>query len=446
MTAYMSRIRAVVAAAVLFAGLTSCTSVDDNTGAGFIPGNQHFSIVTDSSFVINTYNITVDSTRADGVYSGHVGSYVDDKLGSATASLVFQMGIPFFGSESSNAYGPDVIIDSLSMVFRVEGLVGREGVTQTFEVYKLQDDIYVDSAYYTDFDPLTVIENEPYFTFDYTYDSQSAPNMIHKIYDPELIGQLSDTTGFFDNEEFHKRFRGFYIKPKYEGGDGAILTIDLNNSYLIAYCKKDGGVIPTLFLFSRTASHFTSYNQNIQIIDFDYASADPSLRINDTITPPTTTFIRSFGGMNTYMEFTEGAINTIKNRVSGTDFNHIAINRALLQIPVTRHSNEDMNMALSRLGMYRRFSDYVPIPDYDYESEKNYSYTLSYGGKLNHSKYMYEMDITSYVQAIFNGKIGTEKIVLGPDIDEMETFDYVELNSRISDNPLRLVLTYSMIK
>lgn len=64
-----------------------------------------------------------------------------------------------------------------------------------------------------------------------------------------------------------------------------------------------------------------------------------------------------------------------------------------------------MNAFPSRLGLYTNFKTLTPISDYAYSYEQNYNTTLSYGGYINRSRGCYVMDITGYMQQLWNSYI-----------------------------------------
>jgi hypothetical protein len=107
--------------------------------------------------------------------------------------------------------------------------------------------------------------------------------------------------------------------------------------------------------------------------------------------------------------------------------------------------------------MYTDFANLVGIPDYDpeYEAElaqMGNSYKLPYGGELNRSQGRYTMDITAYIQRMWNEylkaegditKIQYRSIFVAPAVAEMFTLGQVAMRG---DEAIPVVLTYTLMR
>lgn len=216
-------------------------------------------------------------------------------------------------------------------------------------------------------------------------------------------------------------------------------------------------------------------------------------------------FVEGMSGVVTEITFTEDFFNDIsqilldennKNAVEGNGkvFSTLAFNQAKLRI-YFRQSDYDyqnivigdlfpwMDYAPTRLGLYTDYSNYyktqatstsdaskysslTPIADYNYSYENSYSTTLPYGGKINRSLGCYEFDISSYLQSLWNryldvkaktsgnakvdlSQVKNRTIYLAPEASSLQGFSYVTLqglNDRVNNAPIKLDLTYTMIK
>ena len=105
---------------------------------------------TDTSTLI-TYSTIEDSLKTDELSGPNLlGSYVDPSFGFLKTSIYTQIRL-----ENSVDFRPDgasslddIVVDSVVLYLAMDGYYGNEG-SQTFEVYQLDEDLHIDSNYYT---------------------------------------------------------------------------------------------------------------------------------------------------------------------------------------------------------------------------------------------------------------------------------------------------------
>ena len=135
---------------------------------------------------------------------------------------------------------------------------------------------------------------------------------------------------------------------------------------------------------------------------------------------------------------------------------------------------EEMNAAPSRLGMYTNYKTLTPISDYAYVYEQNYgsSVTLAYNGKVNRSRGCYVMDITGYMQQLWNSymeakadaggvvadidwdKVKNRSVYIGPEAYSLYTTSFGVLQgmstqagaAEPNNAPIRFSMAYNLIK
>ena len=135
---------------------------------------------------------------------------------------------------------------------------------------------------------------------------------------------------------------------------------------------------------------------------------------------------------------------------------------------------EVMNAAPSRLGMYTNYKTLTPISDYAYVYEQNYgsSVTLAYNGKVNRSRGCYVMDITGYMQQLWNSymeakadaggvvadidwdKVKNRSVYIGPEAYSLYTTSFGVLQgmstqagaAEPNNAPIRFSMAYNLIK
>ena len=162
---------------------------------------------------------------------------------------------------------------------------------------------------------------------------------------------------------------------------------------------------------------------------------------------------------------------------SGVPYTSIAINRAQLMIYLD-HSDYDWNKidvglitplmdeSFTRLGLYSNYKKLTGISDYNYIYEKLYAssgFELPYGGYLDRSLGCYVMDITSYLQSIWNEYLRSQgvdmiqgaeteprTIYIGPEAYGLYTMPSTPRRKAWkggqNNAPIMLNLVYTMIK
>ena len=329
-------------------------------------------------------------------------------------------------------------------------------------------------------------------------------------------GYARDVDEIYSNEKnWQDKFHGIYIKPVLDGVDrskrGAIYSFDLKSSGLQLQGRNRNPKDPTLIkdtiganyyfydesIYSYTDSYGVYHegvaeqgvmNISVNQIDHDYSGSllgnikmdayDESGNIipNSGRDEVAECFVEGMAGVATELYFTDEFLAQLKNsyNIDGDDnkYRAIGINQCRLYIYIKDASyvwednmsnapllTENMNSYLTRLGSYTGYSKLFGIADYDPTYESDSGATLPYGGYLNRSRGCYELDITGYMQRLFNYVNTLEKledydtglvsrsIYIGPDANSPFTLKHTVLQGSTADkSPIHLEMTYTLIK
>lgn len=437
--------------------------VDNTLGNEYIPHDHHMKIVRDSTFQVKTYNVTPDSVVASGLLFNLLGGYKNETTGvSLNGGVVFQMQVATTFHQSDSLYGSNPVIDSAFMQFYVYNAMGKTDVEQVFDLYELNERIFVDSTYYYDFDPAPYMPAEPLATF-----THSGDEAIRVWLDDEtFFRRLADTTGYTLDSLFKRRFKSFFLKPRVDHADAAMYRINFSSySWMTTYYHNDeypDTALATGYNFApyqKEDPYGTPYNQIINVVDRDYSGVLPEIRLNDDSSPNSRIFVESFGGIMSKLEFTKESIEELKTKVKEAGYRDVAINKALLQIAYPARDPDARDQLPDRFGMYYDFKTREGIPDYDWYSEytalyNGYDSKLTYSGFIKPSRYLYEMDITYYVQRLMRDDSDQTGVYLAPSYetpvfgsgDNWSNMYTAELAGYGSETPVLLVLTYTMIR
>lgn len=309
--------------------------------------------------------------------------------------------------------------------------------------------------------------------------------------------------------EWFNIFKGLYIKPAdsdataVQGSKetkGTIYATDLTASGFSVYgrnrVKEDPSLIQDTIgmVYYFNDSELTDCgNVSINRIVHDYAGSqiniaearayNPDGTLNTNRPEKSQVYVEGLGGVVTEIDFTQEFFDDLQtlidkgNTESGKDFRTLAFTQVQMEIyfPGGQYDWKElevttagplidrMNAAPSRLGMYTHYWRRINISDYNYTYESYYDTELAYGGRINRSHGCYRMDITSHVQEMWNeylrakqaagetfdfetASLSLRKIYLGPEVTDLFTNAYAELQGSGSEMPIRFTIAYNLVK
>ena len=246
------------------------------------------------------------------------------------------------------------------------------------------------------------------------------------------------------------------------GHDADIIADTLNISYFFKdeYAEDWGNVTAQSMTYDFTGSEVGNF------------SIDETQESRDEVAVG---YIDGCAGVYTELTFSDEFLNSLREIHGGnTDYVSAAINQAALKIYIDGADydyanidpipmSEKLNVSLSRLGIYTDYKTLSPIPDYLYTQES--SGVLYYNGYMNRSLACYEMNISSYMQALTNEVLNLEAEADGTlDYSKMDVprtiylapgaYDRFSFNRSIiqgcdeksSPATIQLELTYTLVK
>lgn len=390
-----------------------------------------------------------------------------------------------------------------------------------------------DSTFYLNFDPVAegvYNPDEPLFTFtlggEGKYPSTTSavtlePTEAGKKYIRRLMLQEGEYAGDYsiysaDSLKYWvEAFKGLYIapnpeKPLTEYGKGTIFATELTYSGLSVYgrnrVKDDPSLIKDtidmVYYFYKDGAEFG--NVSVNNVKHDYEEATIARRINIEEARETAenrpenplVYVEGMGGVVTEMTFSpeffaELEAEIAKGNADGKNFKTLAFSQVRMSIYFNDSDYEwekiadgtagdilrmtdQMNAYPARLGMYTNYKTLTPISDYAYVYEQNYgsSVTLAYNGKINRSRGCYVMDITGYMQQLWNSymeakadaggevanidwdKVKNRSVYIGPEAYSLYTTSFGVLQgmptqagtAEPNNAPIRFSMAYNLIK
>lgn len=478
---------------------------------------------------VQTRLFQTDSIISSNLGTGYMGSMLNDTFGLRTAGFMTQYLC--YSDVDSGYFGFRPIFDSAQMLITIATYGGDTTKSQTFSVYEITSNKYLtdkpvgpkkterDTIFYLGFDPAKEnLLGDKLFTFDLGGDKGPAttavtmePTQAGKEFIERLMlqkGTVKDDYSIYSKKADSLKlwvdtFKGFYIVPDDETtyGEGAVYATTLDASGFSVYGRNRVEADPTLikdtlsilYVFYSTKVSTEYGNVSINCISHDYAKAKPGMGFNpqdaaeDNEDRPLMQqmYVEGMGGVVSEITFTPEFFEQLEMEIAengdGKDFRTLAFTQARMSIYFSGsnynweklndvpHLIGQMNAAQTRLGLYTDYKTLTGIIDYNYFYEKNYEITLNYGGEINRSRGCYVMDITGYLQELWNSyleqkkaaggidkidwdKVEHRKIYAAPEAYDLYTPKYSVMQGMTpadltdKDAPIRIDIAYNLIK
>tara|TARA_B110000902_G_scaffold258877_1_gene329318 strand:+ start:189 stop:1400 length:1212 start_codon:yes stop_codon:yes gene_type:complete len=388
-------------AAYLIIGTAILACNDPNVVGINLPDSAKFTINNDSieNFVLTT--VVEDSLRSDESINLLLGQITEDLIfGENTGAFCQQMLLPANNIEEIS----NIVVDSVFITYTYSDFYGDLNENEDLEisVHELEESIYKDSIYYSDYTPIYNSTNLAVNKFIIEGDSNSSPYFKIQLSNSfgEQIINASGSDDMIDDEAFLEFFKGFYVEA----------TASNTIMYLNPIADK---------------SRFSIFYHEIDIdtaISFDCDFSGDAARINifnkktiDTTLNPDYRYIQSMGGHKIEFIFTD--LPSIQQKVEGK-----AINRVTVDLKTI----EDNNYAShEKLFLVRETNEgkIVFLTDFTIEGESHF------GGELKDG--IYSFNITRYFVQLLNNPEYTDKLYI--------------LSSGAAANANRTILDYSKI-
>lgn len=430
---------------VAIVAAVSCKKEEGDLGLQVQPQEDQLNVnVIDTSTVV-AYTILEDSLRSDEFFSNLLGSYVDPVFGKTTASIYTQIRMESQSVDFTSISGTtaETVVDSVYLYLDLDGFYGNLDA-QTFEVYEVTDDFFVDSNYYsnttltnagTDLvqvgmgtivpDPLNsgVIEGE-------------VVNPVLKI---RLANSLGDNfvaesggANLADNDAFVAWFKGLYItvnNPSQSTDEGALLTTDLldDNSRVTMYYRYTfPGEEDTLkfnFNINTSSARFNTASH-------DYTGTPVEAQLLDSSLGSQSVYVQALAGVKTRVEFP--FLQSLPDS--------IVINNADLVLPFDYFSSDPYtpHNLLHVLGIDDDGETYFTDDFFEGES--------IHGGTVDYDNNEYRFNIAKHVNNVLTGARSNNGLYLLSS-SAMITTNRAVINGTNSSNKnkMKLVITYTKL-
>ena len=451
----------------------SCTKVNNTLGNEVIPDKDKLAVIQDTLTDFSIYTKSIDSVRVDEFSTSYIGSYVSAKLGRVQLTYTTELQSSITTAEGDIYFKEDgnYRIDTAYIKLSVTGVIGDVNTPLTVKLYELETNFrelynatYAEYApegyfdpYYSNFDYTKYIKKEPIVTFELD---------MQKVYENEnyIIIQLPDeyvkerilkmkNEDLTDDKSFRAIHKGYSFVAEQVLTSGTIFTITPNEtSAIFELTDLDDDDIESgkkKFIFDFThLDNSELYNQVVTTIELDPQFANstigiPENVINDSISNFDYSYIGGLTSAMTRLKLPTDKLSELKKHLGDTPSSAIIVMNATLVVPVYDTSIGALNSSVASIATYYDYQTPTFMPDYDL-LDYNFNSAI-FGGFLSRSFYVYEMDITSYVQKMLSGETDIADL-------DLATTDYSLFENKMvkiantKDNPIKLQLTYCVAK
>jgi hypothetical protein len=384
-----------LAATVLL--FTSCKK-EGNLGGDILPSDEVINLNATDSTSLLTYTVKEDSIRSDEAPTIQIGSIDDAVVGKTTAGLYAQFVIP--NNLNNIDFGSGALLDSAVLCLSYAyDFYGDTTTQQTFNVYQMTQDIYYDSAYYSNsasqYYP-TAVGTKSFSPRPRTQTvvgaDTTAPHLRIPI-DAGFAQQIFSQSGganLASSASFVQYMKGLYIASENLSGTGALIHFNPLDSLtkFVFYYHNSVGPSSFSFVINSTAAYYSHFTHDYSFVNSDLAAQLSNPGVNTT----NEVFIQAGAVLKVKIDFP--FLDDWKNLPY-----KIAINKAELVVkadPSFASANFPIDKELYLVSVDTSGLSYL-LPDM-------FENTVYYGGSVNTVTNEYRINIARYFQRLLNGE------------------------------------------
>ncbi|MBA7574758.1 hypothetical protein ES708_16573 [subsurface metagenome] len=303
---------------VLFLGglflLSSCDNESTLIGENLQPPNDKFSVSYFDEFPVEVYTGSLDSLRADETSLAVAGELIDPVFGTTCADFISHVRL-----SGELHFSDDPVIDSLIVFLEVAGSYGDTNSIMEINVHELKKDVYLDSAYYSNFS-----HEDLYYENIVGSANYDAYDTIIKIHMNNAFAEkiIADSSILDSQDDFLQEFKGLYFTSDIQSGQGVLTDfnlLSLSSQMVLFFHYPSSDTTYYIFSISQSSARINMYSH-------DFSTADPAYGIthlNDNI-EDSVSYVQGLAGA-----FTRVSFPTLEN---WRDSLPIAINKAELVV------------------------------------------------------------------------------------------------------------------
>jgi hypothetical protein len=292
-----------------------CKNDPAKIGIDIQPETERFSVKGTDTTTIFAHSVFLDSVRSDKTSRTMLGSYNDPVFGTSTVALNLQFRL----STASLELGESPVLDSmiLSLQYASMNLSGLDEIfaygdtttTQTFRVYEITDNSFIDTIYYSN--QILTTNNaesaihvfEPKPTDSIVIEDEKVKARLRIKMEDSFVQKFRDASvdDLSSIENFLSFLPGLKIQPDDVSDGGAILFFDATSTFTrltLYYSNQSEDSLIYHFPVTSTSARFMNFSH-----DYSLASAEFQQQLNgDTTLGQQKFFLQSLAGVAAVIE------------------------------------------------------------------------------------------------------------------------------------------------
>lgn len=424
------------------------------TGDALTPSEENPSLCK----IFQTRLFRTDSVNTKSLGKIFIGHQKDARFGNRTFDFTGQI-LHMNGVNDSVGFGFRPVYDSMMFIFAVDTFAGDTTKPMKYHIYALTESMVkentTDTVFYANYDPRHegALESsaEPIFTFTFPdpdngiytnskslrlKETPATKAFIDKLMCKTTLdknGLANDNIESYQSDSaFVHTFHGLRIEVAEQPTENSAvyaLSSASTGIRLLGRSRNAGAdadivadtIDITYAFYDKEATEYG--NLSAQSVKYDFSGSEIAGYLFDEKEEERSEvavgYVDGCAGVYTELHLTDEFLHSLRNIHGGnTDYVSVAINQAALKIYVEGADydytqidpiamSEKLNSSIGRLGIYSDYKTLTPIPDYLYAQENSSS--LYYNGYMNRSLACYEMNISSYIQALANAVLELEE-------------------------------------
>ncbi len=296
--------------------MMGCTNDPDEIGIGIMPDDERLTVLFSDTTTVLVHSVFADSIKTDKTARVMLGSYTDPVFGVSSVNVATQVT---FSTVTVN-YGQNPVLDSIVLSLDYMAIPTPSGqsikaygdtmTVQTFRVFEIDEDIYFDTAYYSNYDLLLKAEELASKSLSFRPSDSIMVDTIKTK--PQLRIRLSDEFGnnilnapedaLESADGFRDFMKGLFIKSEPVASGGAIAFFDIlasTSRLTIYYHNDEGDRLSYPFFINDQIARFMTFTH-----DYDQGDAAFVAQLNgDTALGSEKFYLQSLGGVEAVVSF-----------------------------------------------------------------------------------------------------------------------------------------------
>jgi hypothetical protein len=289
---------------------TNCEDDNNSLGLNIQPEDDKLNVEKSDTTSIYAYSQLVDSIKTDETSLSLLGSFADPVFGVTTASFYTQFRL----GQAAFSYGIDPVPDSLVLAFDYAGFYGDSAAPMTIKVYELDEQILLDSVYYSH--QTRAIKSTLLAEKTFVPNFVDSVAILGDTLRPHLRINLTDITASLalklinapadsmaDNGSFLNFFYGLYLTVEPVNSGGSILYLSLVTSLSemkLYYHNVAADSLSFEYLLNSNCGRFGHF-------EHDYSVASPGFISQviekDTALGQSICYVQALAGVKTFLHF-----------------------------------------------------------------------------------------------------------------------------------------------